>query len=91
MTGWNVAWQGGFVPWGKGAAATITCELACLSGESFTLDYAAMNLEPGVLNGFYYELHLEGVIASAVPVPAAVWLFGSGLIALLGLSRRRNH
>ncbi len=27
---------------------------------------------------------------SAVPMPAAIWLFGSGLLALLGLSRRKN-
>jgi len=27
---------------------------------------------------------------SAVPVPAAVWLFGSGLIGLLGLARRKQ-
>ena len=27
---------------------------------------------------------------SAVPVPAAAWLFGSGLLALLGISRRRE-
>ena len=27
---------------------------------------------------------------SAVPVPAAAWLFGSGLLALLGISRRRK-
>jgi hypothetical protein len=26
----------------------------------------------------------------AVPVPAAVWLFGSGLIALVGLRRRKQ-
>ena len=26
---------------------------------------------------------------TAVPVPAAVWLFGSGLLALVGLSRRK--
>lgn len=29
------------------------------------------------------------VTASTVPVPAAVWLFGSGLMGLLGLARRR--
>ena len=28
---------------------------------------------------------------SAVPVPAAVWLFGSGLIGLIGLARRKAH
>lgn len=27
---------------------------------------------------------------SAVPVPAAVWLFGSGLLALAGIARRKN-
>jgi hypothetical protein len=27
---------------------------------------------------------------SAVPVPAAAWLFGSGLLALLGISRRKK-
>ena len=31
-----------------------------------------------------------GVAASAVPVPAAVWLFGSGLVALFGFARRRR-
>ena len=31
---------------------------------------------------------LEGV--STVPVPAAIWLFGSGLIGLIGIARRRK-
>lgn len=28
---------------------------------------------------------------SAVPVPAAVWLFGSGLVGLIGVARRKRH
>jgi len=28
---------------------------------------------------------------SSVPVPAAVWLFGSGLIGLIGIARRKNY
>jgi hypothetical protein len=28
---------------------------------------------------------------TAVPVPAAVWLFGSGLIGLVGFARRKNQ
>lgn len=90
MTGWNAYWQG-TIPWNTGSNATITCDVDCLSGESFTLDYSSVNQEPGVFAGFYYELHMEGTIASAVPVPAAVWLFGSGLIGLFSFSRRRNH
>ncbi len=31
------------------------------------------------------------LINSAVPVPAAVWLFGSGALGLLGLSRRKSR
>lgn len=35
------------------------------------------------------EFVLEGT-ANAVPVPAAVWLFGSGLIGLVGVARRKK-
>jgi hypothetical protein len=28
---------------------------------------------------------------SAVPVPAAVWLFGSGLLGLIGVARRKSR
>lgn len=31
-----------------------------------------------------------GVTTSVVPVPAAVWLFGSGLLGLAGIARRRH-
>ena len=32
----------------------------------------------------------SGATIGAVPVPAAIWLFGSGLIGMLAISRRRN-
>ncbi len=38
-----------------------------------------------------FSTSLKGVSApSAVPLPAAIWLFGSGLIGLLGISRRKQ-
>ncbi len=40
------------------------------------------------LNHFAWAVHSGNV--SAVPVPAAVWLFGSGLLGLLGLARRKR-
>ncbi|MFK5949251.1 MAG: VPLPA-CTERM sorting domain-containing protein [Methylococcales bacterium] len=71
--------------------AAITCGVDCTEGDSFTLDYAA-NVPTGAFAGFFYTLHLEGTIGapSAIPVPAAVWLFGSGLIGLAGVARRRK-
>lgn len=34
---------------------------------------------------------LDNVSLAAVPVPAAVWLFGSGMLGLLGLSKRKSN
>ncbi|RDH84488.1 MAG: hypothetical protein DIZ80_03140 [endosymbiont of Galathealinum brachiosum] len=35
-------------------------------------------------------LFLDNMQFNAVPVPAAIWLFGSGLIGLVGLARRKK-
>lgn len=40
-------------------------------------------------NRYAWAVHSGDVGASAVPVPAAVWLFGSGLFGLVGVARRR--
>ncbi len=51
-------------------------------------------LVPGTFmdNGPFAGQHatFEGVAVSAVPVPAAVWLFGSGLLGLVGVARRKK-
>ncbi|MBZ0071643.1 MAG: VPLPA-CTERM sorting domain-containing protein [Thiohalobacteraceae bacterium] len=36
------------------------------------------------------SLQWDGSAVSAVPVPAAVWLFGSGLLGLVGVARKRK-
>jgi len=57
-----------------------------------SLSYAAV---PGMENGPFpaynagFKLTGAGLV-SAVPVPAAVWLFGSGLLGLVGVARRRK-
>ncbi|MEN8133094.1 MAG: hypothetical protein ABFS45_23535 [Pseudomonadota bacterium] len=39
---------------------------------------------------FFFAWAVRSGDVSAVPVPAAVWLFGSGLIGLLGFARRKR-
>ena len=38
----------------------------------------------------HYAWAVQSGDVSAVPVPAAVWLFGSGLLGLIGVARRRR-
>ncbi|VAW61898.1 hypothetical protein MNBD_GAMMA11-765 [hydrothermal vent metagenome] len=97
FSGWGVSWNG--IPninLGAGDSngiATITCDTGsgCGNGAGYVLDYFATvpTNSSSLKGGIKYRLHLEGTI-SAVPVPAAVWLFGSGLIGLTGIARRKR-
>ena len=40
--------------------------------------------------GCFSNLAIDNVVVSAVPVPAAVWLFGSGLLGLVGIARKKK-
>ena len=46
--------------------------------------FSSTNLTP-VVGGFETDVYVN-----PVPVPAAVWLFGSGLIGLIGIARRKK-
>jgi len=60
-------------------------------GSDWTHDYTAAGFTTGS-SPFYgtYLVRTNPDYVSAVPVPAAVWLFGSGLIGLVGFARRKK-
>ncbi len=102
FSGWRVGWGNvNSINMGGDTAnftedttiATITCNLAsCSNSSTYVLDYAAHVplLDASGFGGVPYALHLVGTVSS-VPVPAAAWLFGSGLLGLVGVARRRKN
>ncbi len=63
-------------------------ELNSLGGWAFNFDSGYQNVLNKGDSLFAWAVRSGDV--SAVPVPAAVWLFGSGLMGLLGLARRKR-
>lgn len=49
--------------------------------------YLLKLIPPGNAGAIEYELTIN---VSAVPIPAAVWLFGSGLLGLVGMAKRKK-
>jgi hypothetical protein len=102
FSGWTIAWSGtlpinmGSGAWGVGFSNGIAnFAWDGVYGNAYTLDYTATVPlgDPSGFGGVKYKLHLEGCVASpegcTVPIPAAAWLFSSGLIGIMGLVRRK--
>ena len=69
--------------------ATITCGVDCSQNDTYRLEYHAVTFEDFSV-GSAYKLILEGTVTS-IPVPAAVWLYGSGLTGLMGIARKKSR
>ena len=104
FSGWNVTWNAiPSIPMGAGAwdgnpdgVAIMTCGVDCGDGDTYSIAYSG-RVPPGDPSGFgnvAYRVSMSGTITappvSEVPVPAAVWLFGSGLVGLVGVARRKK-
>lgn len=70
------------------ADSLICTVVSCTAGESAYLG--------DFLNGFTFDpfddkATFEGLSVVTIPVPAALWLFGSGLLGLIGVARRKKQ
>jgi hypothetical protein len=91
MSGWNVTWNGiASIPLPQVGVAAMTCTAgsSCSNSSNYALD-AVFHVNGAGFTTVSYYLHLEGHVSN-VPVPAAAWLFGSGLMGLAGVARRRK-
>ena len=60
-----------------------------MAGDTLSFGFGAVSTQNRG-SGIFYD-NLEFAQVTTVPVPAAVWLFGSGLLGLVGVARRRKH
>ncbi|MHB8535826.1 MAG: VPLPA-CTERM sorting domain-containing protein [Sulfuricaulis sp.] len=75
--------------------------ISSLTAQSFNFLSACGNPSCSGPGSFYAAAHVQNIngynsgwIASnagVVPIPAAVWLFGSGLLGLVGIARRKKN
>jgi len=86
LSSWFANWNG--TSFNQGSAGTVGTYDA-LTGD-FSVSWSQL-IVGGAFDGKtgYWELNGTANV-SAIPVPAAVWLFGSGLIGLAGIARRRK-
>ena len=62
-----------------------------INGDKYVLDYAwaVPNADPSGFGNVAFGMHMTGTI-KVVPIPAAAWLFGSGLVGLAAVARRKK-
>ncbi len=92
-----LTWAGNYNP--DDVAMAMSWEFLLAPGEQALISFALSDTSP--LGGFFLEhsdpdsqisIYLSstlGISLSPIPVPAAIWLFGSGLLGLIGFSRRK--
>lgn len=70
----------------NGAFSTVTLSYLAASDNPLL----GQNLEIQLINNGGSQMNYDNVSLSTIPLPAAVWLFGAGLLGLVGVARRKN-
>jgi len=86
--------QGALTEWSAGSMISLGDTPGWATDTDVDLDItntlSATTSAPGEQSRVQKKLGGVGIQITAVPVPAAVWLFGSGLVGLLGWARRKT-
>ena len=61
-----------------------------ISTLAFEVNYVRVVASPDLLDTNTAPLNIDSIAGSAVPLPAAVWLFGAGLLGLVGIARKHS-
>lgn len=75
-----------------GSFDVATIQFLAIGSGTSALNLAEYALNPWASGGSLINPIMAGsslTVLQSVPVPAAVWLFGSGLLGLIGLARRK--
>ena len=100
MTGPTTAAGAMMFDWGATTNIAVTVDFGVTMNGNGTIDFITLDgpsadgiagnpMDNGPFPGFNAAF-LGTATPQAVPVPAAVWLFGSGLVGLAGVARRRK-
>ena len=77
--------------WDVTASGNAVSDTAIVAA-NYAVITAASDAFPGFQPFFDGNLHkVSGGVVPPIPVPAAVWLMGSGLLGLVGVARRRRR
>jgi hypothetical protein len=75
------------VPDGSCLGLNPSSELGVIAGDD---GIGGSPMIDGPFAGFNANFDITAIHIASIPVPAAVWLFGSGLVGLAGLARRKK-
>ncbi len=93
LSAWEVYWNGSVFQQGPRPVNSgpfgVATGVYNLASKSYSLDWVSQ-IKGGPFGGVTGYWHIEGKV-SPVPVPAALWLFGSGLLGLAAAARRKKN
>lgn len=72
------------------ASLTYTDGTLVTSGASGSFDGSLFNPTSTDFSGDFTANPVIATVSPVVPIPAAMWLFGSGLLGLVGIARRKK-